>query len=71
MDGTADVGTLAADSAGVAGNANLAVSSGAVGVGTAAPDSSTKLQVNGGGTSGDYATKIYVGSDLAAWVRKK
>ncbi len=40
-----------------------------VGIGTNAP--SAKLDVVGGDTSGDYAVKIYAGSDLAAWVKKK
>lgn len=46
-------------------------SAAAVGVGTAIPDAQTKLDVRGGGASGDYVVKFYAGSDLAAWVRKK
>ena len=43
----------------------------AVGVGTATPDAQTKLDVRGGGSSGNYAAKFYAGTDLAAWIRKK
>ena len=44
---------------------------GSAGVGTATPDANTRLDVRGGGNSGDYAAKFYVGGDVAAWVRKK
>lgn len=44
---------------------------GTVGVGTLTPDANTQLDVRGGGASGDYAAKFYVGGDVAAWVRKK
>ncbi len=53
---------------GVGGNGAV---NGTLGVGTASPDANTKMQVQGGGASGNFATKIYVGSDLAAWVKKK
>jgi|GEM_PF-5606703 len=54
-------------------NAYLATEgmSAAVGVGTVTPDANTKLDVRGGENPGDYAVKIYVGADVAAWVRKK
>ncbi|MFC1452188.1 hypothetical protein ACFLSJ_02440 [Verrucomicrobiota bacterium] len=42
---------------------------GDLGIGTNAP--SGKLEVVGGSGAGDYAMKIYVGGDLAAWVKKK
>jgi len=42
---------------------------GNVGVGETSP--AGKLHVVGGDTSGDYAMKIYAGSNLAAWVKKK
>ncbi|MBN3032618.1 MAG: hypothetical protein JW873_00800, partial [Candidatus Saganbacteria bacterium] len=58
-------GTLTLDAAG----ANLTVNQGSVGIGTA--EVSAKLQLVGGGLSGDYVLKIYAGNDLVAWARKK
>ena len=60
-------GTFAcSDSASVGGD--LAV----VGSATVGTDSSpSRVTVKGPSSSGEYALMIYVGSDLAAWVRKK
>jgi len=44
-------------------------STGNVGVGSTAPNAT--LAVKGGSTSGDYIMKIYSGSDVVAWAKKK
>ena len=45
------------------------ITGGNVGIGETTP--TAKMHLVGSSTSGDYAMKIYVGTDLAAWVKKK
>jgi hypothetical protein len=60
--------------AGVGGETNIAErmridENGNVGIGETTP--TARLHLVGGSTSGDYMMKIYSGTDLVAWARKK